>query len=217
MKLVIRSFVFAAGLALVAGPSFAGLNQNAKIFAHIGPVVAKNGCFQLPADCRNASVVGNVGSFYNLYVGVGNMDDSVGVAGCQFGIQYLNPNSVGVDIFSWTLCATLSFATADWPQNQSGNLITWDPVGVCQRGPAPAMAGFFYIGVYSADRFALTPHPIDGRAKVASCLSVEDDLTGQAPSPIGYVDFGTGPGYNPCSTIVPVAPATWSAVKSLVR
>lgn len=217
MKLVIRSFVFAAGLALVAGPSFAGLNQNAKIFAHLGPVVAKNACAQLPADCRNAVVTGNVGSFYHLYVGVGNMDDSVGVAGCQFGIQYLDAGSVGVDVFSWTKCATLEFATGNWPLNHSGNLITWDPMNSCQRGPAPAMAGYFYVGIYSADRFALIPHPIDGRIKVANCASVEDDLTGQSPSPAGYVDFGTGPGYNPCSTIVPVAVTTWSGVKALVH
>ena len=142
MKLVIRSFLFAAGLALVAGPSFAGLNQNAKIFAHLGPVVAKNACAQVPADCRNATVVGNLNSFYNLYVAVGNQDDSVGVAGCQFGIQYLDANSVGVDVFAWSICATLEFATNDWPFNHSGNLVTWDPVNSCQRGPGPAVAGF---------------------------------------------------------------------------
>ncbi|MDZ4804033.1 MAG: hypothetical protein SGI90_04100 [Candidatus Eisenbacteria bacterium] len=217
MKLVIRSFLFAAGLVLVASPSFAGLNQNAKIFMHVGPVVAKNGCTQVPTDCRNASVAGNVGSFYHAYVGVGNFSDSVGVAGCQFGIQYNDASSAGVDIFNWTLCATLEFASNNWPLNNSGNLVTWDPVSNCQLGPNPAVAGFFYLGAYTPDRIALIPRPGDGRAKVASCLSVEDDLTGQTPSPLGYIDFGTGPGYNPCSTIVPVANATWSAVKSLIR
>jgi len=217
MKLLIRSFLFAAALVLAAGPSFAGLNQNAKIFLHVGPVDAKNACTQVPADCRNANVVGNVGSFYHAYVAVGNYSDSVGVAGVQFGIQYLDAGSVGIDIFSWTRCATLEFPSATWPLSNSGNLITWNPVTSCQLGPNPAVAGFFYIGAYSPDRLALIPRPGDGRAKVANCLSAEDDLTGQAPSPLGYVDFGTGPGYNPCATIVPVAPVTWSAVKSLVR
>ncbi|TPW02886.1 MAG: hypothetical protein FD129_3129, partial [bacterium] len=206
MKLVIRSFLFAAGLALVAGPSYAGLNQNAKIFLHLGPVVAKNACTQVPTDCRNAGVVGNVGSFYNAYVAVGNFSDSVGVAGCQFGIQYLDASNVGVDIFAWTRCATLEFPSGDWPLNNSGNLVTWDPVNSCQVGPEPAVAGFFYLGIYSPDRLALIPRPADGQAKVANCLSAEDDLTGQAPSPLGYIDFGTGPGYNPCATIVAVAP-----------
>lgn len=217
MKLVIRSFLFAAGLALVAGPSSAGLNQNAKIFVHIGPVVQKNACSQVPADCRNATVVGNVGSFYHAYVAVGNFSDSVGVAGCQFGIQYQDAGSVGIDIFSWTRCSTLEFPSVNWPLNNSGNLLTWDSINSCQLGPNPAVAGFFYIGAYSADRFALIPRPVDGRAKVANCLSAEDDLTGQAPSPLGYADFGTGPGYNPCATVVPVAAVTWSSVKSLVQ
>ncbi len=217
MKLVIRSFLFAAGLALVASPSSAGLNQNAKIFMHLGPVVQKTACSQIVADCRNATVVGNVGSFYHAYVAVANFSDSVGIAGCQFGIQYLDAGSVGIDIFSWTSCTTLEFNSATWPLNNSGNLVTWTPSVSCQLGPTPAVAGFFYVGVYSPDRLALIPRPSDGRAKVANCLSAEDDLTGQAPSPLGYIDFGTGPGYNPCATIVPVATITWSSVKSLVQ
>lgn len=217
MKIAIRSMVMAAVLAAVAVPASAGLNSEAKIFLHLGSVTSKNACSTgMVADCRNATVTGNVGSFYHAYVGVGNFSDSVGVAGLQFGIDYDDFNGAGVDIFGWTLCAVLEFPMANWPSNNSGNLIVWDAPN-CQLGPAPATAGFFYLGVYSPDRLALIPRPNDGQAKVADCNSAEDNLTGQAPSPLGFVDFGGGPGYNPCSTIVPVLPTTWSGVKTLLR
>jgi hypothetical protein len=216
MKIAIRSMMVAAALALVAGPASAGLNENAKIFLHLGPV-AKNACVNgIVSDCRNATVTGNVNSYYYAFVGVGNYSDSVGVAGLQFGITYNDAPTVGVDIYSWTLCARLEFPMANWPLNNSGNLMVWD-LPNCQFGPAPATAGYFYIGVYSPDRLALTVRPNDGFAKVADCNSSEDDLTGQIPSPLGFVDFQTGPGYNPCSTIVPVTPVTWSGVKTLLK
>lgn len=217
MRLAIRSIMAAAALALLAGPASAGLNSNAKIFLHLGPVVAKNACSTgMVSDCRNAVVTGSVGAFYHAYVGVGNFSDSVGVAGLQFGIDYDDAAGVGVDVFSWTLCARLEFPMANWPLNNSGNLMVWDGPN-CQFGPTPATAGFFYLGVYSPDRLALIPRPVDGFAKVADCNSAEDDLTGQSPSPLGFLDFGTGPGYNPCATIVPVSPVTWSGVKTLLR
>lgn len=218
MKLAIRAAALVAALALVAGPASAGLNSNAKIFVHLGPVVAKNACTQVPADCRDATVMGSPASFYHAYICVGNQSDSVGVAGVQFGLTFNDSPSQGVDIFSWTRCATLDFPMPNFPfLTNSGNLVTWDRINDCQIGPASAVAGFLYLGAYTPDRLAIVPRPVDGTAKVADCNSAEEDLTGQIPSALGFADFGTGPGYNPCSTIVPVEAATWSGVKSLFR
>ena len=218
MKLAMRAAAVAAVLAFLASPVSAGLNSNAKIFAHLGPVVAKNVCLEPPSNCRDAVVSGNPMNFYHAYLCVGNHSDSIGVAGVQFGIQYNDAPGAGVDVFSWNRCADLEFAMPTYPSaNNSGNVVTWGRVNNCQLGTATTVAGYLYIGVYSPDRLSIVPHPIDGAAKVADCESVEEDLTGQSPSALGFVDFGTGQGYNPCSTIVPVEEATWSGVKSLFR
>ena len=103
-----------------------------------------------------------------------------------------------------------------WPNaTNTGTLITWDKNNNCQIGGATTVAGYFYLGVYSPDRLSLIPRPVDAAAKVADCNASEENLTGQAPSPLGYVDFGTGSGYNPCLNIVPVEATTWGGVKSL--
>lgn len=217
MKLVYRSLV-AAGLWLgTVAAAHAGENSSAKILLHIGPVTSKNACVAVPADCRSAVVSAPAGSAYNVYVCVGNGSDSVGVAGLQFGISYNGAGFQGVDIFSWSKCTDLEFAMAGWPSSNTGNLMTWAANSNCQAGPGTVAAGYFYMAVYTPDRLSLTPRPNDGAAKVADCNAVEDDLTTQAPSALGYADFDTGLGYNPCQNIVPVENTTWGGVKSLFR
>jgi hypothetical protein len=211
-----------AGALIVgaAAAASAGENTNAKILVHVGAPTTKNSCTQAPADCRNAVVTGQTMNFYNVYVCVGNHSDSVGVAGVQFGITYNGAPGQGIDIFSWNLCGDLDFKLGDWPGANSGNLVTWvndGPNPNCQFGPGTTVAGYFYLGVYTPDRFAIIPRPVDGFAKVADCNQFEDDLTLDSPSALGYADFGTGDGYNPCSTIVATETTTWSGVKSLFR
>ncbi len=216
MKLVYRSLI-AAGLCLgLASGAHAGENASAKILLHVGAVTTKNACTSVPVDCRNAVVTGSVGSAYNVYLCVANQSDSVGVAGMQAGITYNDASNAGIDIFGWNLCANLEFAMAGWPfSSNTGTLITWDKAGNCQLGPKTTVAGYFYLGVYTPDRLSLIPRPVDGSSKVADCNAAEENLTAQAPSPLGYADFGTGSGYNPCQNIVPVETTTWSGVKSL--
>lgn len=217
MKLVYRTLIVACAVAGLVPASRAAENSNAKILLHISAPVQKNICLAVPADCRNAVISGAPGEFYFAYVCVANHSDSVGVAGLQFGISYNGLAGAGVDIFQWNKCGDMEFASTTWPETNTGNMITWVPETNCQIGPTTTAAGYFYIGVYTADRLAIIPRPVDGKAKVASCYAVEDDLTGQSPSPLGYADFGTGSGYNPCTAIVPVEAATWSGVKSLFR
>jgi hypothetical protein len=214
---LIVSSIMAAAFATVAG---AGENSAAKILAHIGNPTTKNVCTQAPVNCRDAVVSAAPGSFYNVYICVGNHSDSVGVAGVQFGIDYNGALGQGVDVFSWAFCADLEFATPGWPGANSGNMLTWIPDGPsinCQYGPGATVAGYFYLGVYTPDRLSIIPRPVDGQAKVADCNAFEDDITNVLPSPLGYADFGTGDGYNPCDNIVAVEQTTWSGVKSLFR
>jgi hypothetical protein len=219
MKSLYCSLVVAC--ALLAGaaiPAQAGENSGAKILVHIGSPTTKNVCTsEVPADCRDAVVSAPSGNFYNIYVCIGNQSDSVGVAGVQFGIMYDPVIGSGVDIFSWTRCGDMEFAMDGWPGYNTGTIVTWVRTFNCQYGPQTTVAGYFYVGVYSPDRFSLIPRPVDAAAKVADCNASETDLTSVLPSPLGYADFGTGDGYNPCTNIVPTQPTTWSGVKSLFR
>jgi hypothetical protein len=98
-----------------------------------------------------------------------------GVGGLQCGITYDPAAHAGVDVFNWTLCASLEFPSSGpngaWPAAGSGNLITWDGAFRCQRtqpdgSGVVAAAGYFYCAAYSTDRLELIPRPVDGQAKV---------------------------------------------------
>ena len=98
----------------------------------------------------------------------------------------------------------------------TGDIVTWVTNQNCTNThKAFRVAGRFYMGVYSPDRFALTVRPVSGRAKVANCASSEDDLTDNSQNPLGFADFGTGIGYNPCLNIVPTVGTTWTGLKTL--
>lgn len=217
MKLVYRTLIAACLVAALASTATAGENANAKILLHLSEPVAKNICANVPADCKNAVTSGMVGNYYYAYVCIGNHSDSVGVAGVEFGIDYNGTVGQGVDVFSWNLCGDMNFPSDGFPGANTGNIVTWVRTTNCQVGPTTVAAGYFYIGAYTADRMTIIPRPVTGFAKVADCNVREDDLTGKIPSPLGYVDFGGGNGYNPCATVVPVQQATWSSVKGLFR
>lgn len=244
MKRVLASIIV-AGMAVTAmsSTSFAGANANAKIQLHLAGLTTKAQCTRTVARPACAGIVTHGDLYpavYFAYVLITDGDATAGLAGLQFGIQYgsTKNDAVGVDIFGWTLCATLEFQqpTPVWPENGGGNLITWDMTNVCQRfepGGAGtgvvADAGYFYLGAYSAADMYITERPVDGMSKVADCSAAEDNIEGSGngtntqnepvyhnPSHLGSLGFGAGHnGYSPCGLNTPVENTTWSAVKSL--
>lgn len=209
--------VLALGMAL-PGLALAGSNPDAVLALHVGNRVSKNICdVNLPTDCQSY-VTDTIGSgFFNVYLTVAGYD-SMGIAGLQFGIDYDDAVGSGADVSGWTSCSDMEFPMYNWPEANSGNLMTWDWSTACQvdtTGYNPVLAGVFQITAYSGDVFSLTPRPVDGRAKVADCSLAEDDLTDYEPSRLGVVAFGSSSGYNPCATSVPVRRTTWGSIKAL--
>ncbi len=195
-----------------------------KILLHVGPTTTKNACttnFSASApNCAGAVTTGGLytPNLYYLYVATytPNFGPGVGVTGLQFGIQYNNAAGAGVDVFGWTLCATLEFATPSpvWPASGGGNLITWSG---CQVAAEMAPAGYFYMGSYTPDTMRLTARPVDGKAKTSNCSNVETEIVA---GDLGFAAFGGSSGCNPCiadCAPVPVESTTWSNVKTLLR
>lgn len=173
------------------------------LLLHVLPVPEASDCSQgVPANCVDAR------------------------AQCGISYQSGEPGDVqdgaGIDIFDWHLCATLQFPTTSpaWPEPGSGTLLTWDPIQRCQTAQT-AVAGWFYLAAYSPDVLQLTPHPIDGLAKLATCTSREGIIS---PNRLGSAAFsvsGLVPGCNPCVVArcnepVSVRPSTWSAIKVMI-
>ena len=218
MKFWIRTLSVALTLsALTATGALAGDNNNAALALHVATRASKNMCtINLPASCNDFSTSSSSSGFYTVYVTVSGYDDTVGVAGAQFGVDYDNVTGVGADVWTWRSCSDFEFAEDNWPAAGTGNLITWDYQGNCQRNDGgPLTAGAFDVTVYSGDVFSLTPRPVDGMVKVAGCDLVEVDITDAVPSRLGQVGFGTSGGYNPCLGPAPVHPRTWGSIKAL--
>jgi hypothetical protein len=218
------------GLALSAsGASAQTISHKPKILLHVKAVTSKNQCIPTGVTtCDQAVSVGMTNTFYHVQVLVAEWDSldaqDTGIAGVQFGLDYngdFDPGNpaLAIDIFSWTLCATLQFSSPDpvWPKPLSGNLITWDAVNICQKGNV-ATAGYFYLTAYMPGTLKLIPRPADMIAKVADCGSFEIPI--QAPD-LGMAAFSAGAvtaGCNPCVTpcgMVPVQSSTWSSIKAL--
>jgi hypothetical protein len=203
------------------------------ILIHLTAATSKNACsFGALESCSTAVVRGGLsnpvtGPFYfaNVLANRGSMDD---VAGIQFGIAYDNylpngaRNNSKIDIFSWTLCATLEWPTPlpAWPNPGSGNLVTWNTVTRCQTG-ATAVAGYFYVAAYSADILSIVPRPVDSAAKLADCDAVETLLgterLGSAAFSAGFSTEGCNPCLMFCEGVRTVSPTTWSGIKTLFR
>jgi hypothetical protein len=212
-----------SNVASTTTPAASPSNSDATFFLHLTPPVGGNRCGNgALTDCRDAVTAGDLlPARYFAYLMVGGFDE---IQGMQLGITYDDGQASGrndhdkLDIASWTLCATLEFSSPSpaWPAPQSGNLITWDAVNACQRGPT-AVAGFFYLSAYGPDELRLIPRPVDGLAKVADCGSAETPLF---PEDLGSARFSAGAaqrGNNPCSGGSPVAirPTSWSRIKVL--
>ncbi|HEX7877782.1 MAG TPA: hypothetical protein VF720_00130 [Candidatus Eisenbacteria bacterium] len=197
-------------------------NSGARLLLHNRVTTTKNQCAQGQlADCGTAAV-SNGALYPNLhftYLLAGRFGE---IGALQCGLQYDlgaadgDLNRRGIDIYSWTLCATQetpSTAPA-WPKPGSGNLITWNTATLCQNA-GTAVAGYFYVGAYGVDLLQLTPRPSDGLARVYDCPGTAQNLTADA---LGSAGFGRL-GYNPCTggqPSLPVQPTSWSQIKTLL-
>ena len=206
-----------------------------KILLHVKAVTTKNICTTWGdlSDCTQAVTRGQTiqdanGPFYFMYVLVATGayrafdlgGNELGLAGAQFGIAYDPVASSGLDVFSWTLCATLEFVSTGWPESGGGQLLTWDSSTRCVKTEV-GVAGYFYCGAYSTDLVRITARPVDSAMKVATCNSAEIDLNDMADA--GTASFspaGDTDGCNPCSAScdnVPVRSTTWTQLKTLWR
>jgi hypothetical protein len=218
-----KSWILPFSLALILGAcaapgAWAGDNSQAMLALHVATRTAKNICtVRLPDSCNDFTTSTGSTGFYTIYLTVTGYDDTTGIAGAQFGVDYDNTGGSGTDITNWKSCSDLEYRGDNWPAAGTGNLITWDYIGNCQHnGTLPLTAGAFDVAIYSGDVFSITPRPVDGMAKVAGCDLVETDLTDMVPSRLGKVAFGSTSGYNPClGPQTPVRATTWGSIKTL--
>lgn len=233
LRLALLALLPAAWLAVDLTPADASPQPGPAILLHARSVTSKNACaWGTITDCSQAVVRGEVatsgvGPFYYVYLLAYRQSLVPNVAGMQCGISYQDGQAGdmldghGVEIYSWSLCATLEFITPGanaWPRPGGGNLITWDAVNRCQTG-AMAVAGYFYTGAYDPDIFGVIRRPIDGLAKLADCTAIERTIS---PDHLGYVAFSSGmtiPGcygcYGGCPSLPAPPPSTGPTALSL--
>ncbi|HEX7879513.1 MAG TPA: hypothetical protein VF720_08890 [Candidatus Eisenbacteria bacterium] len=233
-QLVVGIIALGIGFAFAAPASATSFDNRPKLLLHVKSKTTKNPCsFGSVNDCQASTVVkanltnvNDPNTFYFVYL-LAVKASIPNLAGVQCGIQYeggADPNGgqVPINVASWSNCATLEFPTpgADaWPAPGGGNLITWDSMNACQTGEV-GVAGYFYLGAYAPATMRLTTRPVDNKAALADCSSVESEplLT----KDLGFVAFSAGAvteGCNPCVAEcmpVPVAPTSWSSIKSLL-
>ncbi|TPW17809.1 MAG: hypothetical protein FD129_224 [bacterium] len=220
---------------LAPSASAVTFDNKPKLLLHVRGATTKAACTTAGflANCQTATTAGTLvtsvsGPFYFVYLlaARGAVTD---LAGLQCGITYQGgqpgdlSDGVGIDVFGWSLCATLEFATPGpnaWPRPGGGNLITWDPGTRCQTGDS-GVAGYFYVGAYSTDQMILTRRPADNKAAVARCDATEPPALALGDLGTASFNSNTSGGCNPClincSAPVPVESATWSSVKLLSR
>lgn len=222
-----------------ARAQFGSPNEDAKIIIHVATTASGRPCSssKARARCDEMKVNASLAQNYYAFVCVVDGKADAGIAGLQFGLNFNRSRRVGVDISDWKSCGNLEFPSpqnkVDWYNaGNGGNLITWSPTDNCQRSEpsgagtgVTAVAGYFYLTSYTADKLEVAVRPNDGVAKVADCNSIESIVAGpDAPfrntSYLGFVAFsdgGTVPGSNPCGLSRPVVETTWTGVKSSGR
>jgi len=222
----VRSLLLLPIAILLLSPGSAAastVDGRPKILLHVRPTTAESPCGNgMLAQCQDAVTGGITNVAYHLFVlaARGNQAD---LAGVQFGIDYegtFDPVGSGayLDVFSWTLCATLEFPSPNppWPSPGGGTLITWDSVTTCQTGDV-AVVGYFYMTAYNAATMRVLPRPIDGAAKVATCGSAEVLLDYGVDLGCAYFSPQGALGCNPClhpCFIDAVEASTWSRIKA---
>ena len=189
---------------------------NAVVALHDQPSTNNSGCSSSPNStslpCTQYDTDNRpTGSDRFVYLVVAKADPTPGIAGAVFGISYTD----NIDVYAWSLCATLEFRSSGWPASGSGNLITWNAAGNCQQtvigsDGVHAIAGFFSVFAHGDGTIEVTPRPIDGSFQVADCSAVETNVTVAG----GKVGYGSEVGFNPClNNPIAVEKTTWSAVK----
>lgn len=231
----IVSSVLLAMVLLVPAASAVTFDNKPKLLLHVRGVTTKAPCTTAGflSNCQTATTAGTLvtsinGPFHFVYLlaARGAITD---LAGLQCGITYQGnqpgdmSDGVGIDVFSWSLCATLEFVAAGpnaWPRPGGGNLITWDPTTRCQTGDS-GVAGYFYVGAYSTDQMTLTRRPVDNKAAVVRCNATEPPALGLGDLGSASFNSSTSGGCNPClincAAPVGVETTTWSSVKLLSR
>ena len=114
---------------LSSAMAHAGTNEYARILVHLSSPVSKNACALKsdPPGCFGIDTSGQLETDYDAYVIVSNAGSSVGFL--RFGIGYDGVPGSGVDISSWTGCATtLEFPVGDWPAAAAANPFTSPPL-----------------------------------------------------------------------------------------
>ena len=158
--------------------------------------------------CQDFVTTGRVREFpgRNIYVFASNIAPENGVSVLSLSIEYEGESGIGIDprFVSWWTCADneapIDGENGPWPASGSSNVITWD---TCQRNVfgahgVQAVAGWFYMYVYSESRFEIRPNRNAGPAPELSVTDCEGRKYRLPRHAAGYVDFGGGQGYNPC-------------------
>lgn len=205
-----------ATLAMNPPGLFANPVEGPKIAGHLSAYTTKAICTSAIArpPCNpgqsNMAVHGDLNTSYNLYLVVLDGNSSAGIAGAAFGIEYNGTPGVGMDIYSWIMCADVEYSGGPsgvaWPASGSGNMIIWDVRTKCQKtsatgdldGGVTAVLGSLYVYAYSADLFSITrrnyvPTP---DLNVCTCSLLNLDLG--FPEAVGKVGFGATQGVDPC-------------------
>lgn len=190
---------------LSALPALAGTQDSAVIALHQQAHQTTKNCTDNSPNgqnipCSNYSVDNApLNSARDVYLVVAKGDPAAGIQGLVCGLA-VSPNVV---VNNWYLCADLDFPSFSpaptWPQNGSGNLITWVS---CQNtvigsDGVHAVAGYFYMYAYGNGSVEVTPRNYISAPdfRVADCSASESDIT----APGGKIGFGNVLGVNPCS------------------
>ena len=207
-------------------------------------------------DCWTFDTAWTANGFPGLHVYVVAVQGSPekGILGVSFGIDY-NPALIGGpgNFLTFTSCTDgtvlpHSGPNGDFPEPESGICVSWS---TCQNTLSPSgnggvhtSIGAFYMYVYSAGSFSITPakNPTD-EISVTDCTYNTINLLDYYdpalwPHLSGRVDFGGGSGYTPCGHhphlkgeesavsprsssgfcgLTPTVKTTWGVIKDLYR
>lgn len=232
-----RTVHCAASVPVQEGASSTGPNANTKLVLHLAAVTPRVTCGDetVPSRCNAAVTNGALfPSRYFAYLVVAEASPSAGLAAIECGVDYDGAAHSGVDVFSWSLCASAearhSGPHGPWPAPGSGNSILWDSSTNCQRAEpggagtgVMATAGYFYLAAYTPGELRITASPFQDQALALDCDAHETLIGGagfpaNTPSHLGRANFtvdGAARGFNPCSATSPVRVTTWSAIKGL--
>jgi len=159
--------------------------------------------------CSAFEVRGATARGYDLYlVAISRtIHDRFPVA-AEFGLTY----DLGIEVFSWTGCGTITQGSARWPRTGSGAGVTVqgpDCTGSESFAGTQRVLGSFYVYAYSEGQFRIGTHPLTERTVVYTCegtssLPWDEETLWNAvnlPDPRGRVAFSddrTVRGSNPC-------------------